>query len=99
MRDDLFNPMVAQSWSKALSTLRAHEHLSPFVQQCVANFEALSSKISETHYSNGAPQPSVPDRSSSTYFQDVFQDIGFDPDNFLFGKEDMAWLSNFESIQ
>ncbi|KAF4625816.1 hypothetical protein G7Y89_g12348 [Cudoniella acicularis] len=100
LRADLFTPTVSQSWSKAMSALRAHEYLSPFVQQCVATFQTLSSKISGTHHpGGGSGQFGPPEGSSNTYFQDVFQDMGFDPDNFLFGKEDMSWLSNFESTQ
>ena len=97
-QDDLSAAKVTQSWNKAISTLRAHEHLSPFVQQVVTNFEALASKISETHSSGGVIQPAETDRFPGTHFHDVFEDIGFDPENSLFGKEDMAWLSNFESF-
>jgi hypothetical protein len=98
LRADLFTPMVSQSWNRAMLTLRAHEHLSPFVQQCLTTFQTLSYKITETHHSGGSQLPPL-EGSSNTYFQDVFQDMGFDPDNFLFGKEDMSWLSNFEAFQ
>jgi hypothetical protein len=38
LRADLYTPMVSQSWTKLMSALRAHEHLSPFVQQCKPYF-------------------------------------------------------------
>lgn len=98
LRSDLFKPAVSQSWSRMMSILRAHEHLSPYVQQSVATFETLAFKISES-LNQGSGQPTTLDGSSNTYFQDIFQDMGFDHDNFLFGKEDMAWLSNIDSSQ
>ena len=81
-----------------MSTLQAHEHLGPFVQQCVTTFQMLSCKIMETHHASGGQFPSL-EGYSSTYFQEVFQDMGLEPDNFLFGREDMAWLSNFDAAQ
>ena len=97
-RADIFTPIVSQSWSEAMATLQAHEHLSPFVQQCITTFQTLSCKIMETHHSNGGQFPPC-DGSSNTYFQEVFQDMGLEPDNFLFGKEDMSWLSSLEAPQ
>jgi hypothetical protein len=80
-----------------MSALRAHEHFSPFVQQCVSTFQSLSSRILETHHHSTFPPPDG--GPSNIYFQDVFQDLGFDPDNLLFGKDDVTWLSSFESAQ
>lgn len=97
LRTDLFTPIVSESWSRAMSALRAHEHLSPFVQQCVTTFQTLSRRILDTHHPTGGEQFPPPEGSSNTYFQDVVQDMGFDPDMFLFDKEDMTWPSNFES--
>lgn len=100
LRADLFTESVSQSWNGAMSTLRAHEHLCPFVQQCVANFESLASKISVTCLPGSSSSQAPSSESiSNIYFQDVFQDMAFDPDNFIFGKEDMAWLNNFEPTQ
>jgi hypothetical protein len=99
LRADLFTQSVSQSWNGAMSTLRSHEHLCPFVPQCVANFESLASKISVTCHTGSSSQVPPSEGVSNIYFQDVFQDMAFDPDNFLFGKEDMAWLNSFESTQ
>lgn len=96
LRADLFTPTVAQSWSKAMSMLHTHEHLSQFIQQCTATFETLSCNTLGTHRP-GSSNLNQPEVSPDTYFQDIFQDIGFDPDNFLFGKEDMSWMKNYES--
>jgi hypothetical protein len=102
LRADLYTPAVSQSWGRAMAGLRAHEHLSPFVRQCVATFETLSSRISPEamhHQPAGDGDGYVAPEavSNSAYFQDVFQDMGFaNPDNFHFGMEDMSWLANFE---
>lgn len=92
LRADLYTPTVSQSWNKLLSMLQVHEHLSPFVRNCRTWYRTLSCKILETNPSGGRKG----EGSSNSYFQDVFQDMGFDPDNFLFGKEDMSWLWNLE---
>lgn len=77
--------------------LRAHSHLSPSIQQCVTTFQTLSSKIMQAQ-SPTTRQAAHSDGMgpSNSYFHDVFQDIGPDVDNSLFGLEDMAWLTNFE---
>lgn len=46
--DGLFTASASRSWDTAMMLLGAHAHLSPAVQQCVATFQTLSSKISET---------------------------------------------------
>lgn len=96
LRSDLYTPTAAQSWAKAMLAFHAHDHLSPFILQCSATFETLSCNILGTHR-RGSYQINQLEVSPDTYFQDIFQDIGFDPDNFLFGKDDMSWLGNFES--
>lgn len=93
LREDLWTTTTKQYWEITMSAFRALEHLSPFVKQCVENFQALSSKVLETHRS----RPCVP--LDGTYFQDLFEDIGFDADDYLFGKEDMSWLGNLETFQ
>lgn len=91
LRPDLFATVVPQSWSKMMSVLRAHEHLGRFVEECVTAFQTLSCQISESHHPGDR---SIPEGPSNTYFQDVFHDMGFDPDSLLFGVEDMSWLGN-----
>ena len=98
LRVNLFTPMVSESWNRAMTTLQAHEYLSPYVLQCLIMFQTLSGKIMETHHS-GSSQSATRDVHSSTYFQDIFHDMGFEPETFLFGKEDISWLSNFEAPQ
>ncbi len=93
LRPDLFTPAVSRTWSRTMLALRAHEHLSPVVRQCITAFQTLSCRIMETH--PGGRQFPPPEGSASTYFQDCFQEVGLEPDNFLFGAEDMSWLTNF----
>lgn len=90
-----------------MGALKEHERLSPFVAQCVAMFQGLREKIREMHRAkgDGAGQLIGEDgegggggTNTTSYFQDAFHDMGFDPDNFLFGKEDLSWLSNFEAM-
>jgi hypothetical protein len=50
LRADLFTSSISQSWNMAMAALHAHEHFSPFVQQCVATFQTLSARILETHH-------------------------------------------------
>jgi hypothetical protein len=97
LRTDLFTSAVSQSWSKVIWTLQAHSHLSPFVQQCIVTFQTLSSKIEEMHNPGRGQSPTI-ETSGSSYFQDAIQDIGFDPDSFLFCMEDMSWLRNSDTI-
>ncbi|KAJ8104412.1 hypothetical protein POJ06DRAFT_244461 [Lipomyces tetrasporus] len=89
---DLFTVSVSRSWHDLLSALRAHEHLSTYVQQCVWTFETLSARILETPCPNldgggGAP---LAEGTSGCCFDDIFQDMGFDFDNFLFGTENIV---------
>jgi hypothetical protein len=88
LRADLFTSSISQSWNMAMAALHS--------------FQSLSSRILETHHSNSTSRgqfPPLEGGPSNIYFQDVFQDLGFDPDNILFGKDDMTWLSSFESAQ
>ena len=75
-----------------MSALNSMEHLNPFVKQCVEHFQMLSSKVLETHQSNGHVA------ADGSYFQDVFQDLGFDQDGYCFGQDDMSWLGNHETF-
>ncbi|KAH8891153.1 putative fungal-specific transcription factor [Thozetella sp. PMI_491] len=93
-RADLFSDIVSPHWSRTMAALRAHEHLNPFFQQCVAAFEMLYSKILEMHQPDGR-LATLQEGTSSVYFQDIFQDFGIEKDDFLLGFEDPAWLTNF----
>lgn len=81
-----------------MAALHAHKHFSQFVQQCVSTFQTLPTRILETHHGSGQVPPPEGGPPNG-YFQDLFQDLGFETDNLLFGKDDMTWLSNFESAQ
>ncbi|GFF55478.1 hypothetical protein IFM58399_10082 [Aspergillus lentulus] len=89
---DLFTTSVSQSWRDVLSALRAHEHLSMYVQQCIRTFELLSTRILETQY----PPPDVTgglpleEATSGSLFDHIFQDLGFDCNSLLFGMEDFT---------
>lgn len=98
LRADLHTSSVSQSWDMAMLALRSHAHMSPSVQQCITTFETLSTKISQAqqHPTSGKGIASDGGGCSTLYFQDHFQEIGFDLDNSLFGAEDMAWLVNFD---
>jgi hypothetical protein len=88
---DLFTESVSQSWHTFLSAFRAHAHLCTPVYQVVWTFETLSKRILETRYPNldggndSAPEAVAPGLS----LDDIFQDVGFDFDNFLFGTEEL----------
>ncbi|CAG9949907.1 unnamed protein product [Clonostachys rosea f. rosea IK726] len=87
---DLYTPSVSDSWSIVLSTLRAHTHLSAYVQQCVHTFETLSARILQTKFpsSNSCNVEMPLDGTSGFSFGDLFEDVGFDFDTFVFGMED-----------
>jgi hypothetical protein len=72
-----------------MSALRAHEHLSTYVQQCVRTFEMLSARILETQCPRTDNDGDVPLEGTPGFFDDIFQDAGFNFDNFLFGAEDI----------
>ncbi|PWY80813.1 hypothetical protein BO94DRAFT_520762 [Aspergillus sclerotioniger CBS 115572] len=78
---DLFTTAVSQSWDQVMFALRAHEHLSTYVQQCVWTFESLSRRVLD------ADVPSQKGIAGS-FFDDIFQEVGFDFDNYLFGGQD-----------
>lgn len=88
---DLFTESVSQSWHNVMSALRLHEHLSTYVQQCIRTFETLSTRILETRSPNPGGSGDVPlvEGTSGLSFDDIFQDVGFDFDSFLFGTEDI----------
>lgn len=98
LRANIFTPVVSESWNRAMTTLQAHENLSPYVLQCLTTFQNLSDKIMHVHGSGNSQLASL-EVPSSTYFQDIFHDMGFEPETFLFGKDDISWLSNFDAPQ
>lgn len=87
---DLFTESVSHSWHNVLSALRVHEHLSTYVPQCIRTFETLSTRILETRYSNpdGSGNATL-EETSGLFGDDIFQDMGFDFDSFLYGTEDI----------
>jgi hypothetical protein len=90
-RSDLFTDSVSQSWDNTLSALGAHEHLSSYVQQCIRTFEMLSTKIrypNDTDGGHGHGDGTRTQGASDVWSDDIFADINFDFDSFLFGTSD-----------
>ncbi|KAJ5496983.1 hypothetical protein N7463_008970 [Penicillium fimorum] len=89
-RSGLFTDSVSQSWKGVLLALRAHEHLSLYIQQCVCTFETLAARITGKSY------PSldvgscglIVDESAGVCFDNIFKGVNFDYENFIFGPED-----------
>jgi hypothetical protein len=88
---DLVTESVSQSWQNVMSALRAHEHLSIYVPQCIRTFETLSKRIIDTRHPDpeGGAHARLEKGASAFNFDDIFQDIDFDFDDFLFGTEYM----------
>lgn len=86
---DLFTESVSQSWHNVMSALRAHEHLSTYVSQCIRIFETLSARILETRGPNNPDGSGDVPFESGFSFDGIFQDDGFDFDSFLFGTDDI----------
>ena len=84
---DLFTESVSQSWHNNMAALRAHSHLSAYVQQCIWTFETLSARILETRYPqlNGSGDITLEEGNAGLVFDDIFRDMDFDFNNFLFG--------------
>lgn len=79
----LFTDSVSQSWETVMSALRAHTHLSEYVQQCIQVFETLSARALESRYTDsvGTGDAGVP--LDSFLVDNLFQDVGYDLDNFF----------------
>lgn len=98
--EDLFTQSVSQSWQTTMLRLRAHAHLGASVQQCIATFEKISTRITESQQTgSSADKASVvhppSDRPfSSEHFEDVLHDLGIDLDGSIFGFEDIGWPGN-----
>ncbi|KAK3297918.1 fungal-specific transcription factor domain-containing protein [Chaetomium fimeti] len=100
LQPNLCTPDVSESWSRAMAALRAHEHLSPFVSQCVATFETLSSGMSahqQPPYGHPVMDEGVSNVNNVSVppLQDVFfQDMAFETEALFFGMEDTSWMGN-----
>ena len=90
---ELFTESVSQSWNDTISALRAHEHLSRYVQQCIRTFECLSTKILETRLPKRDSSFEIPlDVHDEFCLDNIFPDEGLNFDNFLFGVDDIVKL-------
>ena len=101
---DLFTESILRSWQSNMAALRAHEHLSAYVRQCACTFDALSAKILQTKcpplpqgggggdvtMGTAVPLENASCPSSSFLCDDVFQEMDFDFDDFLFGAENFV---------
>ncbi|KGO43787.1 hypothetical protein PEX1_090020 [Penicillium expansum] len=92
VRPDLFTESVSQSWQLVLTTLRAHVHLSTYVQQCIWTFEALSARISQTGCVELQSEGEHLVDGTGCRFDNIFEDIQFDFDEFLFGTGEVINL-------
>lgn len=82
--DLLFTESVSQSWETVMSALRAHTHLSTYVQQCIQLFETLSSRALESNYPHpvgGSGEACLP--LDSFLVDNLFQGVGYDLDSFF----------------
>jgi hypothetical protein len=103
LQPNLCTPAVSESWTRAMAALRAHEHLSPFVSQCLTTFETLSAGMgAHNHQSPHVPPvteeraPGDLDSASMPPLHDVlFQDVAFETEAMFFGMEDGSWMNNF----
>lgn len=91
-RPDLFTESVSQSWDSVMSALRAHEHLSTYVSQCIRTFDCLSARVLATRCPNPEAGVDVPLQEGTPGFfcDDIFHDESFDFDQFLFGVENIV---------
>lgn len=92
LRPDVFKPMILDHWNKAMATLYAHEHISPSIQRCTANFRGMWQKVTDIRNKLAGDQD-VPDTN-----QLFFQHLGFDAGGMMsdFGVDDMTWLNNVD---
>ena len=95
LRPEIFASLAVEFWSKAMSALCAHEHLSPSVKRCIAAFQKTWQKVTDLGHL-GSDQCLPPAGISTAWFQDVFQHIGFEAENPFLGIESPAWLDDFE---
>lgn len=83
---ELFTKSVSKSWDDVMSALRAHEHLSTYVPQCIRKFEALSTRIAQTRRSNAEGNGDFPPefQGADIFNNDIFQDLGWNFGDFLY---------------
>ena len=84
---DLYTHCIAESWHSVLSALRSHEHLSEYVKHCVNTFESFSVRILQVRCGNPYVD-SLKDTLAPSAFDDIFQEMEFDLNHFLFSQED-----------
>ncbi|OTA07477.1 Zn2Cys6 transcriptional regulator [Trichoderma parareesei] len=94
---DLFTPSVERAWYQVLAALRAHEHLSLYVQQCARTFETLAARILNARCLsvNGNGIMASDDGAPGLFLDDMFQDVNFDLDEFLFSVDDTGRRTNY----
>jgi hypothetical protein len=108
LQPSLHTQSVSESWGCTMAPLRSHEHLSPFVSQCVATFETLWSRVvMQQQDQQEQKRPQQQQASSSTMhqdpandpygFSDITQLMGFHPDEFLFNW-DASWVANLDAL-
>jgi len=85
---------VLEAWDRAISMLQAHKHLSPFISQFITTLQNISNKVWETHNTTVQSGDATPDGYSNAFMEDLFRDIGFDPNNPAFGLDDMYWVND-----
>ncbi|KAL9064166.1 MAG: hypothetical protein Q9157_007932 [Trypethelium eluteriae] len=98
LRPDMFRAMVLESWSKAMSALSAHEHLSSAVQSGISSLKAMWQKVADIHCSGTNQDPGV-EGLSNTSFQDIFQNLRFDAGDPFFGMEDTFVTGNIDWVR
>lgn len=85
---ELFTESVSKSWDDVMSALRAHEHLSTYVPQCIRKLETLSTRIAQTRQLNAEINGDFPleFQGGDLLNNDIFQDLGWNFDDFLYGS-------------
>lgn len=85
---NFFSESVAVAWQNVLSGLHKHEHLSKYVPQCIQMFEMLCMRIRAAQKSNQVSDENrFLDDAPIMSFDDIFQDVDFDFDSFVFGVD------------
>jgi hypothetical protein len=88
-RADLYTASVAESWNGVIMALRAHEHLSAYVGQCLETFETLERRLLQARCPNvDDAGDGLGEGPAGFSVDDIFQDLGFDFDAYRFGTED-----------
>jgi hypothetical protein len=89
---DLYTDSVAQSWSRVISALREHQHLSAYVPECIYTFETLAARIlkpqSLSSFDN--TKPPFGEDDFSFVFDDLFYDTGLDFDKFVYSNDNVV---------